>query len=83
MDMFGLHVVADADAEAAYESRARIYYMKITDGETLVRDMVPVRYDSTGALGMYDLVTNTFYTNDGTGTFIAGPVASFMPQNQQ
>lgn len=40
---------------------------------TLVRDFIPARRNSDSVLGMYDLVTNTFYTNAGSGTFIAGP----------
>ena len=63
-------------------SQSRIYYMRITNGTSLVRDFIPARRDSTGIVGMYDLVTNTFYTNDGSGKFIAGPVASYVPQNQ-
>ena len=63
-------------------SQSRIYYMRITNGTSLVRNFIPARQDSTGTLGMYDTVTHTFYANDGTGTFIAGPVASYLPQNQ-
>ena len=50
-----------------------IYYFKIYDNGTLVRDMVPARRNSDGVLGLYDMVTNTFFTNNGTGEFIAGP----------
>ena len=63
-------------------SQSRIYYMRITNGTSLVRNFIPARQDSTGTLGMYDTVTNTFFTNAGTGTFIAGLVASYLPQNQ-
>lgn len=37
-------------------------------------DMVPVREDSTGKLGLYNRVTDTFYPNLGEGEFLAGPV---------
>lgn len=36
---------------------------------------IPARRNSDGVLGMYDLISNTFFTNQGTGSFIAGPVA--------
>ena len=51
----------------------RYYWVKISDSTgLLVRNLVPVRApDST--IGMYDTVTNTFFENAGTGTFIAGP----------
>ncbi len=41
---------------------------------------IPARRDSDGELGMYDTVSGTFFTNSGTGTFIAGPVFSYLPQ---
>lgn len=52
----------------------RIYYHKeyLAD-ETLMLDLVPSRRKSDNVLGMYDLVTETFLTNQGTGTFTAGP----------
>jgi hypothetical protein len=60
-----------------------IYYFKIYDNGTLVRDMVPARRNSDGVLGMYDTVTNTFFTNAGTGEFIAGPVVNlYIPAGQ-
>lgn len=34
---------------------------------------MPAKRTSDGVLGLYDLVTKQFYTNNGTGTFIAGP----------
>jgi len=53
----------------------RIYYAKIYYAGTIVRDFIPARRNSDNVLGMYDTVTNTFFTNDGTGTFVAGPNA--------
>ena len=53
-------------------SLQRHYQDKIYDGATLVRNMIPVRRNSDSVLGMYDTVNNVFYTNAGTGTFIAG-----------
>ena len=43
------------------------------DQTTKLRDFTPARRNSDSVLGMYDTVTQTFYTNAGTGTFIAGP----------
>jgi hypothetical protein len=50
----------------------RLYSCKIYDNETLIRDYVPARSNSDNVLGLYDLVNDVFYTNAGTGTFIAG-----------
>ena len=52
----------------------RYYYVKITAADgNVVRDFVPARRASDNTIGMYDTVTNTFFTNAGTGEFIAGP----------
>ena len=61
-------------------SESRIYHMQITDGSALVRNFIPARRNSDGELGMYDTVSNTFFTNSGTDEFIAGPIASYFPQ---
>ena len=37
------------------------------------RNYVPARRIADNVLGMYDLINNTFWTNDGTGSFTAGP----------
>ena len=51
-----------------------IYKAEIRRARTLVRDFIPCKSPS-GVVGMYDAVGGTFYTNDGTGAFIAGPAA--------
>lgn len=48
----------------------RIYYAKIWDNGTLIRDFIPAVRNDDGVIGMYDQVNDVFYTNDGTGSFI-------------
>ena len=55
------------------QSSGKIYFLKIFQNGSLVRNLVPARRVSDDALGMYDTVTNTFFTNAGTGDFTAGP----------
>lgn len=50
----------------------RIYSTRLYSDETLIRDFVPCYRKSDNVAGMYDLVTNTFYTNAGTGDFTVG-----------
>lgn len=50
----------------------RIYNTKIYNDDTLIRNFIPTKRTSDNEVGMYDLVNNVFYTNIGTGTFIAG-----------
>lgn len=51
----------------------KIYSCKIFENNVLVRDFIPV-LDPDGTPCMYDKVTKTFFYNQGTGDFIAGPV---------
>ena len=51
----------------------RIYYFKIWNNNTLVRDFVPARRNSDNVLGMWDIVSEQFFTNQGNGNFTGGP----------
>lgn len=52
----------------------RIYSFEMTRGVNTTLNMLPARRISDGVLGMYDTVGDSFYTNSGSGTFVAGPV---------
>lgn len=56
------------------EGTAIYYHREYLANGTLALDCVPVRRGSDNALGLYDLVSNTFLPNQGTGTFTAGSV---------
>lgn len=58
----------------------RIYECKIWENEKLIRDFVPCYRKSDSEAGMYDLVNNVFYPNNGTGKFIVGPTV--LPYKQ-
>jgi len=51
----------------------RIYPYLIYNNDVLVANLIPVKRNSDGELGMLDLIQDVFRTNRGTGTFIAGP----------
>lgn len=54
-------------------SGCRIYYLKIYDDtDSLIRDFIPCYRKSDNEIGMYDTVNDTFYTNQGSGTFTKG-----------
>ena len=67
-----------------YASRGvRWYVVQLWENNVLIRDFIPARHNSDNKIGMYDTVTNTFFTNSGTGEFIAGPVGGavvYLPQ---
>lgn len=52
-----------------FPSYANLYYTKIYDNDTLVRDFVPV-LDSSNRPCLYDKVEDKFYYNEGTGEFL-------------
>ena len=47
-----------------------VYYCKIYDGDTVVRDFVPAIRTSDNKVGFYDFANSTFYTNNGSGDFL-------------
>lgn len=53
--------------------KGKVYHCTVSEGNTPKLDLRPAKRDSDGVLGMYDLVSRTFKTNSGSGTFIAGP----------
>ncbi len=50
-----------------------IYYAKASVQGVDVFEMIPCYRKSDGVIGMYDLVSKTFYTNAGSGSFTKGP----------
>ena len=58
-------------------SSMRLYYCKIYDNGTLVRDYIPCYRKSDNEPGLYDLVNNVFYTNAGSDSFTYGNEVSY------
>ncbi len=54
----------------------RIFSYEIVQDGVKVLNLVPCRRNSDSELGMYDLVSGQFFTNQGTGDFTPGPVAN-------
>lgn len=67
--LFAVNNVGSAD----YFTSAKIYLCQVYNNGELIRDYVPCK-NPTGEVGLYDLQTETFFGNQGTGTFPAGPV---------
>jgi len=56
-----------------YAFVGKCYYVNIYDANgTPLRKFVPCIKNSNNEVGMYDLVSDTFYGNNGTGVFTAG-----------
>ena len=54
----------------------KLYYYKLYDKGTLIRDFIPVKRISDNKYGLWDKVNKVFYPNAGTGTFTAGPAVN-------
>ena len=53
-------------------AKARVYYFKLYNDTTIVRNFVPCIRTSDSKPGLYDTINSTFYTNAGTGEFLYG-----------
>lgn len=51
------------------KTAAKLYWCTIKESWTLQRNFVPCYRKSDSVIWMYDLINNTFYTNEWTGTF--------------
>lgn len=60
---------------AKYFLSAKLYSCQIYDGNTLVRDFIPIK-TTTNIYGLWDKVNKVFYPNAGTGAFTGGPAVT-------
>jgi len=65
---------ANTSSGANYFSKVRIYSCRIHNKDTgkVIRNFLPCYRKSDGVIGMYDLINDIFYTNNGSGTFTKG-----------
>ena len=56
-------------------AKGKLYNFKWYESNVLVRDFIPCYRNSDNEVGLYDLVNNVFYTNQGTGVFTYGSIA--------
>ncbi len=66
--LFGLNNNGTNISHTSY----KVHCCKIWDNGTLVRDFIPCYRKSDGKVGMYDLVTDELYYNNGSGEFLYG-----------
>ena len=54
----------------------KVYSFYAKKNNNMVQNLIPAKRNSDNVVGMWDTVSKTFFTNAGTGSFIAGPVVS-------
>lgn len=69
---FGSYNNNGSPAVSSQTEELKLYYCKIYDNNTIVRDFIPCYRKSDNVIGLYDRANNAFYTNAGTGTFLKG-----------
>ena len=62
--------INNTSADTSNYDSTIIYYLKLWQGTTLVRDFIPCRIGETGY--MFDKVTETLFENNGTQSFTLG-----------
>lgn len=68
--IFARHYLNNTD----YYASMKLYKCKILEFGEPVRDFVPCFRNSDNEVGLYDIVNDVFYTNQGTGKFTYGSV---------
>lgn len=66
--LFGVHRTTIGN----WGTRAIRYFKYWDKDNNLLRDMIPCYRKSDNVIGMFDLVSQTFFTNAGTGVFTVG-----------
>lgn len=61
--------------QSSLYGEGNIYSCKLYNNNTLIRDFIPCYRNSDNEVGLYDLVNDVFYTNDGEGSFTFGNIA--------
>lgn len=64
--------IGTSPTEKQYHASMHLYFLKMYSAGALIRDFVPVVRSADNVAGLYDLVSQTFYENNGTGSFGAG-----------
>ena len=49
------------------------YYCKVLLNKEIIREFIPCYRKADEEIGLYDLINDKFYSNDGTGQFTKGP----------
>lgn len=66
-----------SDINGTYPFKSKIQQFKITNGDSIILDLIPVRVGTVGY--MYDKVSDTLFGNAGTGSFTLGPDVAGWP----
>ena len=69
-----MYIFAMNEGGAKFYSSIKLFTLKIYNNNELIRDFIPCYRNSDNEVGLYDLVNDVFYTNQGTGAFTYGEI---------
>lgn len=69
-DLFYLKVASGTQNN--FHFNGKLYSCKVFKSGVAVLDLYPCYRKNDGEIGLYDVVNNRFYTNNGSGTFLKG-----------
>lgn len=70
--LFGVFGQRDTNGSFSFLYLGKVSSIKVLKDDNLLADYVPCYRKSDDKPGMYDLVSDTFYINEGTGEFTVG-----------
>ncbi len=70
VSIFGYNSASSGQVTSKREFK--LYSARCSRGHEVVREFIPCYRKSDGVIGLYEKFTDTFYTNDGTGSFAKG-----------
>ena len=73
--IFNLNTAGKEDGK--YFTKAKLYFCKIWDNDDLIRYFIPVYRIEDNIPGLYDIINQKFYINQGTGNFLLGENSEF------
>lgn len=64
------------DGASKFLIKMRLYRFTISENNEIIHDYIPVQRIADSVVGVYDLITDIFFLNSGSGSFTPGPVVS-------
>lgn len=74
-DIYTLDLLHQKSGSPTSFFTGKLYNHKLIIDGRIVFNGIPAK-NSSGTIGMYDTISGTFFTNSGTGSFVAGPEVS-------
>ena len=66
------YFASNFSGQPQYLATAKVYNIKLKEDGVDVVNLIPCYRIADDVIGMYDVVNDVFYTNQGTGTFLKG-----------